>query len=177
MFAAMKKIISILSVFFLMFSIQAQTINSKMSYVSFEISNMGVRTVDGTIGGMKGVVNYEPQNLKASEFNVCIQANTINTENEDRDVYLKNADFFDVEKYPEICFVSSSFVQNGSELKVHGTLSMHGISKKVSIPFSVKDKLFKGTFTVERKDYKIGEDFGNFMVGSEVEITIVCQLN
>ncbi|UTW61232.1 YceI family protein [bacterium SCSIO 12741] len=155
------------------FAIAQNSVKTSDSKVNFEISNMGFKTVDGNFTGMTGTINFNPQNLPASSFDVCIDASTVNTENEKRDHHLKEEDFFHVEKYPKICFKSSSIAKSGESFTVTGTLTMHGVSKTVTIPFTYSDSTFKGKLTIDRYDYKVGSD-GGFMVGREVMLEIIC---
>ena len=58
----------------------------------------------------------------------------IHTNNKKRDAHLLNSDYFDAEKYPEITFKSSKWVKTAeNQFDVTGTLSMHGVSKEVTL--------------------------------------------
>jgi len=167
----MKKVITTLALSCLVaITSIAQTINNDKSVVNFKISNMKMKTVKGTFSGMKGTVNFTPNNFASSNFDVCIDASTVNTENKKRDDHLRTADFFDTEKYPTICFKSKSITKNADTYLAKGTLTMHGITKEVEIPFTFSNNVLKGTLTVKRLDYKVGESTGEFMVGNEVEM-------
>ncbi len=154
-------------------SFAQQTINTANSTVKFEISNWSVITVEGTFRGMKGTFNLNTSDLANSNFNICIDAASINTDNEQRDEHLKTDDFFDVEKYPNICFKSTSVTKSGKGYTTTGTLTMHGVSKKVSIPFTYNNNTFTGTLEIDRTDFGVGSDSG-FMVGEEVSLEIIC---
>lgn len=90
---------------------------------------MAFNTVEGTFGGMKGTFNFSPNDLENSNFDICIDAKTVNTGNNKRDDHLRTADFFNVEVYPEICFQASNFVKTSDGYIAKGTLKMHGVSK------------------------------------------------
>lgn len=171
----MKKIGLVLS-FVLALSgwINAQTINSQKSIVNFEIGNMKVKTVEGTFGGMKGDLVFDVSDLVNSHFKVCIDAATVNTDNEKRDDHLRNEDFFYVEKHPEICFTSISISKTGDAYITKGELEMHGVTKIVEIPFTFDDNKFTGRLSVNRFDYKIGEGTNTMMVSEEVSLEIIC---
>ena len=154
----------------------AQTINSEKSIVNFEVSNMGFNTVEGTFKGMTGEIVFDDSNLVMSSFKVCVDANTVFTENEKRDTHLKKEDFFNTSKFPTICFVSNSISKSKEVFVVKGVLEMHGITMGVEIPFTYKNKVFKGELLINRLDYKVGEGTGTFMVGNEVEIEIICAI-
>jgi len=175
------KFFKALFAFALIFSFQkidAQiNINSEKSEVTFEVSNMKFRTVEGSFSGMTGEINFDENDLSVCGFGVCIDAATINTKSKKRDNHLKNEDFFDVEKYPTICFESESVSKTSKGFSAKGELTMHGYTREIEIPFTFDGTTFKGNLTLERLDYKVGEGYGGFMVGKEIELEIVCVTN
>ncbi|MEM6964135.1 MAG: YceI family protein [Bacteroidota bacterium] len=162
----------------LLFALQtnfAQSIDTEASKITFEISNMGLNTVKGSFGGMNGMVEFDANNLDNSKFDVCINAESVDTDNRKRDDHLRKEDFFYVESHPTICFQSNSITKTSEGYITTGTLSMRGISKEVSIPFTFSDNTFNGTLSLKRKDYKVGPS-GGFMVGKTVDLKIICVL-
>ncbi len=157
-------------------SLFAQSINSNLSVVNFSVKNMGFKTVEGSFSGMQGEVLFNPANLKSSRFDVCIDASSVNTNNEKRDEHLLNEDFFEVDTYPTICFVSSNIESTDEGFIAEGMLSMHGEIKEASIPFAFINNTLAGNLSVDRLDYKLGENFGKFMVGYDIAIDIQCVL-
>ena len=171
----MKKAITLsITLITLVTGLFAQEIDSNKSVVNFEVSNMAVNTVEGNFTGMEGTINFDSGNLESSTFSVCINASTVDTDNESRDEHLRNPDFFEVETYPEICFTSTSIRSKAGSYVAEGTLTMHGESKRVSIPFTFLNNTFTGQFEVNRFDYKIGEDTNTFSVGEDISIEIIC---
>ncbi|HEX9919585.1 MAG TPA: YceI family protein, partial [Pyrinomonadaceae bacterium] len=91
---------------------------------------------------------------------------SIDTGIERRDAHLRNADFFDVEKYPEITFRSSRIERRGKDFIAHGTFTMHGVAKEIALPFTINgvrrdEKSGKTTLgataraTLNRKDFGV----------------------
>lgn len=158
-------------------SMQAQTIDAQKSLAKFSVSNMKFRTVEGTFTGMKGDVIFDEENLLGSSFNVCLDAATVNTKNEKRDGHLRNADFFDVEKYPEICFRSTTISKTAKGFVTQGQLDMHGVAKEISINFTYDNGEFIGKLSLDRFDYKVGSATGKFMVGEVINIEIIAVVN
>lgn len=147
--------------FFLTVSVAiSQSIDADNSKVTFEVSNMGFNSVEGTITGMSGTVNFKPNNLDASKFDVCVDASTINTGNDSRDKHLKNEDFFEVDTYPTICFQSTKITKTDDGFLTTGKLTMHGISKNVEIPFTFTDNTLTRKLVIQRLDYEIGSGNG-----------------
>jgi polyisoprenoid-binding protein YceI len=160
----------------ILFKSEAQNIDATSSHVNFSISNLKFKTVSGNFTGMKGQVNFYPENLQESSISACIETSSVNTGNKKRDKHLNNADYFDSEKYPQICFSSKRITQtNENEFVVVGELEMHGVRKEVEIPFSYCKQTLTGSFTVNRLDFGIGGK-GTFMVGNEVKLDITCKL-
>ncbi|MEM9990492.1 MAG: YceI family protein [Bacteroidota bacterium] len=152
----------------------AQRIDSAASSVTFEIKNMKINTVEGSFSGMKGEVNFDADDLSVCEFNVCIDASSVDTGNKKRDEHLRKDDFFHVERHPTICFTSSEIMRSGNAYTTKGVLDMNGVSKEVNIPFVLENNAFKGDLNINRFDYAIGDKYGKFMVDDEVTIRIKC---
>ncbi len=156
------------------------------SEVGFSIRHM-VTNVRGRFNDFSGTVNMDPKNLPGSSVEFRIKATSIDTAVPDRDKHLRSADFFDVEKYPEITFKSESIKPAGKDkYNVTGTLTLHGVSKKVTLPVSflgqAKDPWggtragFETGTTLNRKDYGIvwnkALDNGGVLLGDDVKVEI-----
>jgi polyisoprenoid-binding protein YceI len=156
------------------------------SEVSFQVRHL-VSQVRGRFNDFSGTVQLDPKNLPASSVDFHIKATSIDTNVADRDKHLRSADFFDVDKFPEITFKSESIQAAGKDkYNVTGTLTMHGVSKKVTLPVTFngegKDPWgntragFGFETTLDRKDYGIvwnkAIDNGGVMLGDDVKIAI-----
>ncbi|NOU59853.1 YceI family protein [Marinifilum caeruleilacunae] len=155
------------------FLCSSQNIISDKSNIEFRVANLGANKVKGNFSGMTGSVNFDPKNISAASFDVCIDAATLDTRMKKRDAVLKGPKYFDVETYPEICFRSKSVTSTGMSYKVTGTLSMHGERQEAEIIFNYSRKTFTGKLKVNRQDYKLGPSSG-VLVGKQVDITITC---
>jgi len=156
------------------------------SEVSFQIRHM-VSNVRGRFNDFAGTVNMDPKNLPGSSVEFHIKATSIDTNVADRDKHLRSADFFDVEKYPEIVFKSKSIKAAGKDkYNVTGALTMHGVTKDVTLPVTFlgegKDPWggtragFETATTLDRKAYGIvwnkAIDNGGVLLGDDVKIEI-----
>ena len=157
-------------------SSQAQNIDESKSVVQFEISNMKFKTIEGTFKGMKGNVRFDPNQLDQASIEVCLDAASVDTENEKRDEHLRKEDFFHTSKFPSICFSSSNVMKKDNAYIATGTLSLHGIIKEVAITFNEIPNGLVGSFSINRLDFAVGEETGTFMVGNEVLLKITCFL-
>lgn len=160
-------------------SMQAQTIDTDQSKVTFEISNMKWRTVQGSLNGMSGSITYDQDNLDICNFDVCVDASSIDTDNSKRDEHLLTEDFFATEQYNTICFNSSMTkkTQINGKFAVIGQLTMRGVTNDAMISFTFDGTKFSGEMKVDRLDYQVGSEVSEFLVGDEVVINIVCYVN
>jgi polyisoprenoid-binding protein YceI len=144
------------------------------SALKFTVKNLGFG-VDGTFSGFEGNINFDPQNVAGSSFDITINASTVNTDNSLRDEHLRGDNYFDVKDYPKIRLVSGKVaVLNKSGMyQLTGELTMKGKVKPVSFPFSATPTAdgyaFKGSFKINRKDFGIG---GASTIADELEVNI-----
>lgn len=162
------------------------TIDGSHSDVSFQVRHI-VSQVRGHFDTFEGTVVMDNETPENSSVNFTIDAASINTKNDDRDEHLRGEDFFEVKTYPQITFTSSS-VRKVSEgqYQVVGTLTMHGVSKEMTLPvefFGAAKDPWGGTragfgvsTTLDRKAYGINWnaalDQGGFVLGDEIKIEI-----
>lgn len=158
-------------------------VDTKHSDVTFNIKHL-VGKVQGRFTDFSGKIDSDP---KTPSVEFTIKATSIDTAEPKRDGHLRSADFFDVEKYPEITFKSEKVVPKGKdEFEVEGTLTMHGVSKPITLPVSVSGPMadpwgkqragFEIKTSLNRKDFGIvwnkTLDNGGVMLGDDVLITI-----
>lgn len=105
--------------------------------IAFSARHAMVAKVRGNFTAFEGQFSIDAANIAASAAAITIQAASIDTDNADRDGHLKSADFLDVEQFPTLTFTSTSVSQSGSTYNVTGDLSIHGITKQVTVPFEL----------------------------------------
>ncbi|HUP89224.1 MAG TPA: YceI family protein [Longimicrobiales bacterium] len=114
--------------------LQEYTIDAGHSIVEFSIP-FAFSRVKGRLTQSKGTILYDAANPSKSSITFITEAKSLDTGWPHRDEHLRTSDFFDVEKYPTIEFHSEKFRQSQSRWIVDGQLTMHGVTKRVSIPF------------------------------------------
>jgi len=162
------------------------TIDKGHSSVEFRIRHFASK-VSGRFGDFEGAIQADPGKPDASSVTFTIKTASIDTNNGHRDDDLKSPNFFDAGKYPEITFRSSKMASTGKDqYAVTGTLTMHGVSKEVTLPVtflgSAKDPRgnerasFELNTKVNRKDWGIDWnrtlDSGGLMLSDDVDVTI-----
>jgi len=142
------------------------------STLKFTIKNLGF-DVDGTFTGFEGSINFDPQGLAVSTFDITINAATVNTDNNLRDEHLKGSSFFDVKNYPVIRLSSTKIMATNKSgtYMLNGQLTIKGKTQPVIFPFSASATadgyIFKGSFKMKRKDFGVG---GTSTVSDELEV-------
>jgi len=158
------------------------------SGAAFSVRHMMIANVRGQFCKVGGTVYFDPLDITNSSIELSIDASSIFTGIQKRDDHLKSADFFDVEKYPAISFISTRVHSvNGNKAQVSGDLTIHGITRQitVSVEFSgpVNDPLGDGSSMgfaisaiINREDYGImwNQPMANngIMVSREVQLFI-----
>jgi polyisoprenoid-binding protein YceI len=155
------------------------------STVAFSVRHLMISKVHGTFKKWSGSLLYDDGNPTAHEIDVKIETASIDTREEQRDAHLRSADFFDVEKYPEMTFTSTAVAaKGGDEYEVTGNLTLHGVTKPVKLraehlgrgkdPWGGERMGFTASGSIDRKDFgltfNMPLDGGGVMVGDKIEI-------
>ena len=113
-------------------------IDNNHSTVGFSVPIFGgLSQVKGKFMDFAITLNNDEKDITKSSVSVVIKATSVNTGIEGRDRHLRNADFFDVEKFPEITFKSERIEKKGKGFIAHGPLTMHGVTKQIALPFTI----------------------------------------
>lgn len=155
------------------------------TYVDFKIRHI-LATSKGNINQVSGSIDFGTD-YTAANMSISIDLNAMNTSNTDRDDHLKGADFFDIEKFPTITFVSNKIVLENGFYNAHGKLTVKDVTKDVVIPFEYlgnqespfKKGLFisslEGEFTINRSEFGVTGYDG--VLGEEVAIEIAAEID
>jgi polyisoprenoid-binding protein YceI len=163
------------------------TIDPDHSVIGFKVKHLAISNVAGKFGEFNGTFQYDPKNIATSKTEAVIKVSSVDTQNKKRDDHLKEGDFFDEKKFPEIKFVSKE-VKNvkGDTFDLVGDLTMHGMTKTLTLPVTfggvAKDMYgndraaFSATTKLNRKDFGLAWskllETGALVVGDEVTINL-----
>jgi polyisoprenoid-binding protein YceI len=104
------------------------------SSVVFRIKHMGVSYCYGRFNDVSGVFHLDEQNPLASEIDVTVATECVDTANAQRDAHLRNADFLDAPKPPTIRFQATKVGRTGAgQFAVEGNLTMHGVTRSIAV--------------------------------------------
>ena len=131
--------------------------NSKIEFVGSKVTGKH----DGSFGDFSGQIDYAGT-PEQSHVNIAMKTESLTTDTPDLTKHLKTADFFDVAKFPEATFVSTSIKPGGDKGASHtitGNLTLHGVTKAVTFPATInvtpEVASVDSTFSINRKDFGI----------------------
>lgn len=171
---------------------QTWEVDGSHSTGRFKIKHMMISNVSGEITGMKGTFTTDGKDVTKTTADVTLDLATINTNNAKRDEHLKSADFFDTAKFPTIAFKSTKVTKGkGGHFTMTGTLTMHGVTKDVTLtdgdltsevkdPWGMTRRAFTAKTKINRKDYGLNWnkaiETGGVVVGDTAEIELEVEM-
>lgn len=158
------------------------------TFISFKVKHNGLIYVPGFFRDFTGAVTYDAKDVSKSSVTFTAKATSIDTGVTGRDTHLRSADFFEVEKFPEVTFKSTKVEKKGKDMIVTGDFTMKGVTKSISIPFSIPGFIgaaprqrmgIIGETTINRRDY--GVNYGSNIAGTTIpviadEVSIMLQI-
>lgn len=156
------------------------------SVIGFSIRHLEINWVEGRFNNFSGTIRYDDQDITKSSVEFSAKVDSIDTGVERRDNHLRSADFFEVAKYPDLNFKSTRVERQGKNYVLHGDLTLKGVTKPVSLPFSLTGAIkdsgnntrigVSAETKVDRRDFGItygkALPIGGFDIGNEVMIEI-----
>lgn len=139
--------------------------------INFKIQHLGYSWLTGRFDKFNGNFSYDSTNIAASKIEVNIDTSSVNSNHAERDKHLKSDDFLDVSAFANAKFVSDSVTDKGDgNLAINGTLTLHGVSKKITIdaqtvgegkdPWGGYRVGFSGTTNIALTDFAIKMNLG-----------------
>lgn len=131
--------------------------------LGFTARHAMVTKVRGQFDEFEGEAVVDTAVPSNSSVKVTIKAASVTTGQEQRDAHLKTPDFFDVENYENLTFVSTDVSRDGTEWTITGDLTINAVTRPVTVVFeetgSAKDPYgnlrvgFEGATTINRADW------------------------
>lgn len=166
-------------------------IDAGHSEVGFSVKHMMVSNTKGKFKKVEGTVELNDKDITKSKVSVSIDLASVDTDNEKRDVHLRGPDFFDVKKHPKMTFKSTKVTKSGDELKVVGQLTLHGVTKSVTLtvdgpsqsikdPWGMTRRGLSATAKINRKDFGLTWsktlETGGLVVGNTIKINLEIEM-
>lgn len=161
-------------------------IDPSHSSASFTVRHMFTK-VRGRFSDISGTIETRGDSLTDGQVTVEIKADSIDTNDAQRDGHLRTNDFFGTGDNPLITFRSTSVnPRGGDKFLLHGDLTIRGVTRPVTLkaeyegggktPFGTEVASWTAETEVDRKDFDLTWnaplEAGGFLVGDDVKITI-----
>jgi len=158
---------------------ESYAIDNSHSSIVFAVSHFGLSYIYGRFNQCSGNFVVEDGKLAAPGFTFEVDANSIDTNNDERDKHLRGPDFFNTQEFPEIKFVTTGFKKVDDVYEVTGDMTMLGETKRMTMPirmvgigkgpFGKQRAGFFAKFTIKRSDFRMDQMAGQ--IGDNISVT------
>ena len=154
------------------------------SFIQFRTQHLGFSWLVGRFNRFDGGMSYDPAaGADTQGIRVTIDAASLDTNHAERDKHLRGADFFNVEEFPTVTFVSTGFAGGPGGGTLTGDLTLLGVTKSISFdvrligegddPWGGYRAGFEGTYALKRRDF--GMDYNLGPAAEDVEIHLMIE--
>ena len=183
----MKLLLCLLTTFLLTAQETKWSVDKSHATVGFTVTHLLIAEVTGQFNSFDGhIITTDGENFDGAKAEMTIEATSIFTNQTNRDNDLRSDNFFDVEKYPTIKFISTSFKKvTDNTYKVVGNMTMKDVTKEIELDAKIlgvterrgkKVAGIKITGILNRKDFNISPDRPSAIVSDEIELKITSEL-
>jgi polyisoprenoid-binding protein YceI len=159
------------------------------SEISFKVKHLVISTVTGYFREFEGSAESFSDDFHGTKVSFNTSVNSIDTNQIDRDIHLKSADFFDAESYPYLVFEGTIF-RSGVEYKLIGDMIIRGVQREVELDvdfggvavdaygqtkagFEIEGKISRKEFGLT---WSMVTEAGNVVVSDQVRLILNIQL-
>ena len=155
------------------------------SEIEFKVRHLMITNVTGSFTTFSSEVETDADDFTTARISFTAPIASITTGNEQRDGHLKTADFFELEKYPDLSFVANGLKKKGEgEYELEGDLTIKDVTKRIKLnveaggvakdPWGQTKAGFSVTGKINRKDFGLNwsavTEAGGVVVSDEVRI-------
>lgn len=171
---------------------QKWAIDFSHSKIGFSVRHFGITETEGFFKSVEATILSDSKDFSDISVEISIDANSIYTNDDQRDEHLKSADFFETEKFPNILFTSTSIKKaEENSFKLNGNLTIRDITKPITLDLEYVGIVPKDPYgntkaglilqgKINRKDFglvwNVALDHGGLAVSEMVKINCPIQL-
>lgn len=161
------------------------------SEIGFKVKHMMFTNVSGKFNSFEAAIENDDDKFETSKISFNADTTSIDTANADRDAHLRSADFFEVEKFPKLSFVSTEIKKvDDNQYKVSGDFTIRDVTKNITLdveysglmkdPWGNTKAGFSLSGKISRKDFGLlwnaALETGGVLVSDEVKLLSEVQL-
>jgi polyisoprenoid-binding protein YceI len=130
---------------------------------------------EGQFPKLEGTISVNEEDHSKTKISLTIDMTALTSDDPKLTGHLKNADFFEVKKYPTAKFESTKVeIKAEHEYLVTGDLTLHGKTASISFPLKLEEKdgghTLSGKWKLDRT--KWGITYGKGMINDEVDMSV-----
>jgi polyisoprenoid-binding protein YceI len=150
----------------------ADTAQSRLQFVGTQAG----ASFQGVFHQFTAAVEFAPDALADSHFDVLIDLGSVDTQDKDRDSTLRGTDIFDLVHWPTAHYVTRGFTKTATGYAATGTLTLRGVTRDVPLEFrfttTPAGAKLEGTASLKRLDFGVGQGQWKTtdMVGDAVKV-------
>jgi polyisoprenoid-binding protein YceI len=160
------------------------TLDKNHAKIAFSISHNMTSDVEGSFKSFDATITTTGADFADAVFDFSADAASINTDNERRDINIRNMEFLDADKFQKVIFKSTSVTKKSTfTYQIKGNLTLHGVTKLIVLDAMVRFPPaalgltktmagFKVIGTIKRSDFNIGAGFADMMLGDEIVLNV-----
>lgn len=161
------------------------------SEIGFKVKHMMFTNISGKFNAFEATIENEDNHFETSKISFSADVNSVDTNNTDRDNHLRSADFFDVENFQKLTFVSTKIKKiSDGEYQLAGDLTIKNVTKNIVLeteysglmtdPWGNTKAGLSITGKINRKDFGLiwnaSLETGGVLVGEEIKLNCEIQL-
>jgi polyisoprenoid-binding protein YceI len=165
------------------------TLDASHSSVGFSVKHLMIATVRGRFASVSGTMTVPGDDVRRAAVAIAIRAASLDTRMEQRDRHLRSADFFDVERYPEITFRSTAIEGTRDAFRLTGDLTIRGVTKPATLavrlegegtdPWRGTRMGFRASTKIDRREFGLvwnqALERGGVLVSNEISLQVEAQ--
>jgi polyisoprenoid-binding protein YceI len=166
-------------------------IDAAHSEITFKVKHLMITNVTGNFKTFDATMQSSSEDLSDAAITFEADIDSINTNNEQRDVHLKSDDFFNAAEFPKLTFSSSGLRKLSEEhYKLSGFLTIRDVKKEVVLDVNYGGKMtdpwgqvklgFEISGVINRKDFNLKwsatTEAGGIVVSDEVKLNLSVQM-
>jgi polyisoprenoid-binding protein YceI len=164
------------------------TVDPRHSTVGSVAKHLMITKVRGRFNDVEGTITIAPNPLD-SKVEATVNLASVSTGDAQRDEHLVSPDFFDVERYPTMTFTTTAVKEDGSDYRLFGDLTVHGVTRAVDFdlefegvttdPWGGTRASFSAEADINRRDFGLEWntvlETGGLLVSDKVKVQLDIQ--
>lgn len=152
------------------------SIDPARSKAEFSVTHIFVEHVTGVIPIESGTIDVPDRSTIPTVVKATLDARGVKTDDPDRDIALRGAEFFDVARYPVWTYVSTQIRPAARGFTMRGDLTVHGVTQPETLSVTVggtpSRPVYHATGTIDRHAFGMARSRLDAAIGSSVDVTL-----